>query len=89
MHGIPIWQRRPGDRLYLLGADYGGADGFIENGRYYMHQRLSGAVYASDRFGFDDVDQVRPSDPLVPYVTSALARATEGQLALIARVRQP
>jgi hypothetical protein len=89
MHGVPLWQRTARDRLYLLGAAYGGADGFLEDGRFYLHQAMSGAVYANDRFTFDDVHQVAPGDPLAAYVRSALSRASQGQHALIARVREP
>jgi hypothetical protein len=87
MHGIPIWQRTARDRLYVLGSAYGGADGFLENGRFYMHQSLSGAVYANDRFTFADADQVRPDDPVVPFVVDGLGRASDGQHALVTRLR--
>jgi hypothetical protein len=88
MHGVPLWQRTPRDRLYLLGAAYGGADGFLENGRFYMQQTLSGAVYASDRFAFGDADQVAPAHPTTRYVQDALTDVTEGQHALTARARE-
>lgn len=87
MHGVPMWQRTTGDRLYVLGSAYGGADGFLENGRFYMHQSLSGAVYANDRFAFEDADQVRPGDPLIPFVVEGLGRANDGQHALVTRLR--
>jgi len=87
MHGVPVWQRTGRDRLYVLGSAYGGADGFLENGRFYMHQSLSGAVYANDRFGFEDADQVPPGDPLVPFVVDGLGRASDGQHALVTRLR--
>jgi hypothetical protein len=89
MHGVPIWQRTPRDRLYLLASAYGGADGFVENGRFYMHQVLSGAVYGSDRFDFTDADQVRPGEPLSRFVIGALDQASEGQHALAIRLRSP
>jgi hypothetical protein len=88
MHGIPVWQRSGRERLYLLASAYGGADGFTEDGRFYMHQVLSGAVYASDHLGFDDRDQARPGDPVIPFVVDGLARAVEGQHALVSRLRQ-
>jgi arylsulfatase A-like enzyme len=87
MHGIPVWQRSAHDRLYLLGSAYGGADGFLEGGRFYMHQTLSGAVYASDRFSFGDADQAQPGDQIVPFVVGGLDKASEGQHALITRLR--
>ena len=40
----------------LLAFDYGGAEGFVENGRYYMRQGLTGAIYASDQFRFDEAE---------------------------------
>ena len=54
-----------------------------------MHQALSGAVYASDRFAFADADQVRPGDPLEPFVVQALDQASRGQHALARRLRAP
>jgi arylsulfatase A-like enzyme len=89
MHGVPVWQRTARDRLYVLASAYGGADGFIENGRFYMHQVLSGAVYASDRFDFTDADQVRPGTALSGFVIGALDQASEGQHALAIRLRSP
>jgi hypothetical protein len=87
MHGVPVWQRTGRDRLYVLGSAYGGADGFVENGRFYMHQSLSGAVYANDRFAFEDADQVPPGDPVVPFVVDGLGRASDGEHALVTRLR--
>jgi Sulfatase len=87
MHGVPVWQRSERDRLLLLGSAYGGADGFLEGGRFYMHQTLSGAVYANDRFAFGDADQARPLDPIVPFVVGGLEKASEGQRALAIRLR--
>lgn len=89
MHGVPVWQRTARDRLYVLASAYGGADGFIEDGRFYMHQALSGAVYANDRFSFEDADQVPPGDPLGPFVIEGLDQASRGQHALASRLRAP
>ena len=89
MHGVPVWQRTPRDRLYVLASAYGGADGFIEDGRFYMHQTLSGAVYANDRFAFEDADQVPPGHPLEPFVVQGLDQASRGQHALASRLRTP
>jgi hypothetical protein len=87
MHGIPVWQRSEQDRLYLLASAYGGADGFLEGGRFYMHQTLSGAVYSNDRFAFGDADQAPSGDPIVPFVVEGLEKAREGQHALVARMK--
>lgn len=84
MAGVPVWQRRASDRIYLLGAAYGGADGFVEDGRYYMRQALSGGVYASDRLAFDAMRPLRPPDPRIPWITEGLAAARELQHALTA-----
>jgi hypothetical protein len=87
MHGVPVWQRTPRDRLYVLASAYGGADGFLQDGRFYMHQALSGAVYASDQFAFGDAHQARPGDPVIAFVTRALEQARDGQHALVTRLR--
>ena len=89
MHGVPVWQRTPRDRIYLLGAAYGGADGFMEDGRFYMRQALSGAIYVSDTFEFGDRHQVAPDDPRAAYVSTAMDQARERQHALTARLREP
>ena len=39
----PARQPLEHDRLDLLASAYGGADGFLEGGRFDMHQNLSGA----------------------------------------------
>jgi hypothetical protein len=88
MQGVPLWQRTGADRLYLLGAAYGGADGFVEDDRYLMRQALSGAVYASPRLAFGPRDQVRPGDPLVPYVTGELEEALRTQRTLAIRLSE-
>ena len=85
MAGVPVWQRRPSQRIYLLGSAYGGADGFVEGGRYYMRQALSGGVYASDRLAFDRSRPLAPSDPRTAWVTDGLARAGALQHALSGR----
>ena len=79
---------RSSDRLYLLASAYGGADGFVEGGRFYMHQTLSGAVYANDRLAFGDADQTRPGDPIVSFVVGGLEKArARGSTALVTRLR--
>jgi hypothetical protein len=89
MHGVPIWQRTLRDRIYVLGAAYGGADGFVEGGRYYMRQALSGAVYASPTFDFADRHQLAPTDPRAAFVATAIEQGRERQHALVARLRDP
>ena len=89
MHGIPVWQRTRRDRLYVLASSYGGADGFVEDGRFYMHQAISGAVYANDQFAFGDGHQARPGDPTIPFVVGALEQARDGQHAFAIHLRSP
>lgn len=86
MQGVPLWQRRAEHRLYFLGSAYGGAEGFVENGTYYMRQSLSGAVYRHDRFAFADETQVQAGSPIVSFVSGALAEAAELQQALVTRM---
>ena len=85
MAGVPIWQREADDRIYLLGSAYGGADGFIEGGRFYMRQALSGLVYASDRFAFETAASLPPADRRAPWIADALTRADALQQAISAR----
>ena len=85
MQGIPIWQRSRRDRIYLLAFDYGGAEGFVEDGRYYMRQEMSGAVYASDRFTFTDANQVPAGEPATRFVTDGLTRLDALQQTLVSQ----
>ena len=86
MQGVPLWQRTGRERLYLLGANYGGADGFVEDGTYYMRQALSGAVHQAHQFAFRDVTQVQLESPTIPFVTGALEEAVHLQQALVSRL---
>jgi hypothetical protein len=85
MLGVPIWQRKSTDRIYFLAFAYGGADGFVQDGTYYMWQALSGAVSKSHVFSFDQHDQVGPSDPAIPFVNGALKGLDALQRVLVAR----
>ena len=86
MQGVPVWQRSADDRVYLLAFAYGGADGFVENGRYYMRQALSGATFVSSRLLFDDHDQIPASDPAAVYVENGFRRLDALQQALVAQM---
>ena len=85
MQGVPIWQRESADRIYFLAFAYGGADGFVQDGTYYMWQALSGAVSKSQVFSFDQDDQVGASDPAIPFVNGALKELDALQRVLVAR----
>lgn len=85
MQGVPIWQRESSDRIYFLGFAYGGADGFVQDGTYYMRQALSGGVSQSPDFAFDDGDRVGPGDRTVPFVNGGLADLDALQRTLVAR----
>jgi arylsulfatase A-like enzyme len=85
MQGVPIWQRSPANRIYFLASAYGGADGFVEDGTYYMRQALSGAVYSSPSFAFSDDRQAKPGDQVIPFVTEALADLDRLQQTLVSR----
>ena len=85
MQGVPIWQRESTDRIYFLAFAYGGADGFVQDGTYYMSQGLSGAVSKSHVFSFDHDDQVGANDPAIPFVIGALKELDALQRVLVAR----
>jgi Sulfatase len=86
MQGVPIWQRTPQDRLYLLASAYGGADGFVQDGVYFMRQSMSGAVYRNSELSFDDSSQVPTGDPAIKTTADALADEMELQQALVTRL---
>ena len=85
MQGVPIWQRTPANRIFFFASAYGGADGFVENGAYYMRQTLSGAVYVNTDLSFGDSNQVRPGGDLISYVRDAIASSETLQYAIAAR----
>ncbi|HET7216956.1 MAG TPA: sulfatase-like hydrolase/transferase [Vicinamibacterales bacterium] len=86
MQGVPLWQRTAHDRLYFLAAPYGGADGFVEDGRYCMRQALSGAVYCNQSLSFADRHQVPPGATDVARVARTLDDATRLQQAVVTRI---
>jgi hypothetical protein len=83
MQGVPIWQRTRQDRLYLLASAYGGADGFVQDGVYYMRQSMSGAVYRNGELSFDDSSQVPAGDPDIERTADALEDEMQLQQALV------
>ena len=85
MQGVPIWQRSATNRIYLLAFAYGGADGFVQDGTYYMRQALSGAVSKSHDFSFADDEHVGPNDPAIPLVNGALEDLDALQRVIVAR----
>ncbi len=86
MQGVPVWQRSARHRIYLLAFAYGGADGFVEGGRYHMRQGMSGATFVSDEFAFDEDDQVAAGDPAAAFVEEALQRLDATQQGIVARI---
>jgi arylsulfatase A-like enzyme len=86
MQGVPVWERSVHDRIYLLAFAYGGADGFVEGGRYHMRQGMSGATFVSDEFSFDQDDQVAAGDPAARFVQDGLERLDAAQQGIVARI---
>ncbi|MFI4969400.1 MAG: sulfatase-like hydrolase/transferase [Lysobacterales bacterium] len=86
MQGIPVWQRGTHDRLYFWAANYGGADGFEQDGSYYMRQALSGSVFESSTFTFGDDTLARRDDPAIAFATDALTQARQLQETLVSRL---
>ena len=83
MQGIPIWQRSAQDRLYFWAAAYGGADGFEQDGTYYMRQALSGSAFKSPRFEFTDASVLAPGDPANAFVDGTLDEANRLQQTIV------
>lgn len=89
MQGIPLWQRKVQDRLYFWAGAYGGADGFAQDGAYYMQQSLSNNVFVNhDALAFDDGTLVRPDDPAAAFTRKALDEANQLQVVLVTRLIQ-
>lgn len=90
MEGVPLWQRSARDRLYFWAGAYGGADGFEENGQYFMRQEMSGAVFDGDYAdfyqGFPDKTLVASNDPTYGSTQKALTRAETLQNTIASRL---
>jgi hypothetical protein len=85
MSGLPLWQRTSANRIFFLASAYGGADGFTQDGVYYMRQALSGATYRSPTFAFDDHQQITAVDPAAAFVEGALTEQDSVQRQIVAR----
>jgi hypothetical protein len=85
MQGVPVWQRSAADRIYLLAFAYGGADGFVENGRCYMRQGISGAMFVNDRCFFEDGNQVPFRGTVAEFIDDGLNRLDLIQQSIVSR----
>lgn len=72
MEGVPLWQRDGHDRIYFYARAYGGADGFVDDGTYFMRQAMWDSVYSSRSFSFDAGNLVSEGDPVIDWTTRAL-----------------
>lgn len=86
MQGIPIWQRSTHDRIYFWASAYGGADGFTQDGLFYMRQALSGDVFRSPRFEFSDASLLPADDPTAVFVKDSLGSAIRIQQSVATQV---
>ena len=86
MQGVPVWRRAKSDRIFLLAADYAGADGFIDNGTFYMHHLLSDAVFVSDRLEFADSDLLAAQAEKSEFVRRSLRQANALQISIVRRL---
>jgi len=73
--GSPIWDpsldRR---RVFMLADMLFGADGYCANGKYYMEQNDSGAVFESDTDHFPASSVLPPKSPKAAEIRSTLMR---------------
>ncbi len=86
MEGIPVWQRSGKNRIFLLGSGYAGADGFVQDGFFYMHNVLSDAVYRDDRLSFTEKDLLLPKDARAEAARSAIRQARALQFSMVHRL---
>ncbi len=71
--GTAIWDSRlAGRKTFFLAKGYFGADGFHQNGRFYMKNHFFGTVYKSDKLKFSLEDIVLPADPVYSMVESSI-----------------
>jgi len=71
--GSPIWNPSiEHRRVFMLADMLFGADGYWEDGEYYMEQNDSGAVFESDTDHFLDASVLAPNNPKAAEVRSTL-----------------
>src|SRR5262249_13202336 len=73
--GSPVWDERIAKRNnYFLAAHLFGADGYCCNGRYFMWNHLTGAVYESVRLHSEVGDVVPNNSPRYDEIVGHLRR---------------
>lgn len=65
-----------GRRTFFFAEGYLGADGFAENGTYYMLNYLSGATYRATALDFTSEHMLDANSPVHTYVRRTIERAT-------------
>jgi len=74
--GSPVWDDRLSKRTTFFYANkYLGADGFYENGNYYMYNYISETVNVNDAFKFDEMEPLQQKSSIGRYVTEKLSDA--------------
>jgi phosphoglycerol transferase MdoB-like AlkP superfamily enzyme len=88
--GSPIWDSRLADRTNFFFANhYLGADGYNSNGRFFMQNQLSDAVYQSDHFHFTFGDTVPATSSTHQQVTETIRRITALQQQWVSVLGRP
>jgi phosphoglycerol transferase MdoB-like AlkP superfamily enzyme len=72
--GSPIWDPANGRRVFMLADMMFGADGYWEDGKYYMEQNDSRAVFESDTEHFLASNVLPQTSPKAVEVRSTLKR---------------
>jgi membrane-anchored protein YejM (alkaline phosphatase superfamily) len=71
--GSPVWDERLCHRTTFFWANkYLGADGFHENGKYYMWQYMSDTIYCNSVFDFKGLEPVEKGASVGEYVTGKI-----------------
>jgi hypothetical protein len=73
--GTPVWSAVLSKRkTYFFANAMFGADGYYSNGRFYMWNHISDAVFASSQPSFDIGNLVPKSSPIHREVSRSVAR---------------
>lgn len=88
MLGIPVWQRGADERLYFYASAYAGADGYLDNGRFYMRQTASDASFASSTFTFGEHDLVPADSPVAAEIGQVVKASNELNEAITNRLAE-
>lgn len=86
LEGTPIWDPQLSQRTtFLFGLQMIGTDGFESDGKFYMWNRMSSAIYVNDSPHFDANNLVAPNSKVYRQVSETISTMAALQQVLMSR----